>query len=1279
MNLFNVNVSEWTSIEMPGDVGVGTFQGINMGEGEGEVFNSTILTITPDNSPDNISNLEEGQEYVVSANAFSVPTDPNVENTIIVNNTENSDGEIIGTSTSYSSVPNYLNGVDQGHIWRVGIYDTGVAGMPGNTVEVQVILSGNFVMPNEDYTIHLDLDGAAGIYTYEEPFISENVWSFILTNAIWPGQRPLLNTNAIRPDLLPNGTLRAWGSEDSINNISNGGAAMFQAEYTLDGYQEYLQYEAQGKQNPNAIANCTITPLTPSSEYNVLDGTWSMMADGVDNPFPRADLYSVKWKISANTGFTVDAGDFQIMGADHVFAPIKAMGFSQFQTVNGQQGYNWLTWNTGGSGGYSTFNGGMFNTSTEYYNSDGEWIQNIDDVWTAWDIYDLSLPTPYGLKGAKGTDPGVVAYGFFYFTDGEDNQGTHVDGDGNYSWNLEAVYSETPGTTWNGWWYDFQTDHENGMPTTITNSGAWHREPLFAGSTVVPDTVSPQTVFEPRIHNEENCDPLGISGMCPTYDSDVLINGDQIGEGGTGWPYDWPQGILEPNSPNWGDTISPDLDGYGPRAIYSLHTCNCFLDTQWPSQYIGKIPWQEQYYYTASELENDIFPTILWAGSEVGVDSSYPPQQVDYIDNEFIYGPEYYYEPPENYEFGAYVWHNPAHFAFVGDGSGWIPNNDGGYTRVALGPITYPGGSYTNITSSSPARPCYKNIKVYNENSYGYRAVLTAPGDVNMYGSQYQLSHLDGHPGDNQLGGQIGVFKKVFLSNTNPGADDNEVIVEAFVDGDAVRVFNGDSRATSSGGITDAPGLDPEEVDFPGADWYNAPAWIGLQINGDAKPVGSSMPPPPGVPIVSSFNMQIVDNTLDSNSGSITIEPRREISLKNTIQKEGFEDQKNIYSLFGNIRYDDNRPIATITFDATKDNDGKYTHYFPSKPKIYQNNTASRLGFDFIENVRLVFKEKYKNNKLVYNLFLNIKNQKADLQDIVVNVNYKQKVIKSRGKAITNINVGKTEISSIGENKRIMVYGTPGAKFILEVNAIIKQFDDGAQSWNVDGKAEETSRSKRSLLVKSLGNTSVEDGGQSGKILRGKIDKNGRSKIHFNIPPSSTEQSYEIEIIGDTNKDGSLTTINSNIADTYIITQYPTPNLILTASTAGNAFTITDHKGTTGGAGVNSVITYRGALNKTKKQLENSRRTKTLISFSYLLDLTDNTKVFQSAIPPNISHFKNSYKVSNGGTVFQVSKVSWTAINANTITLTGELSILKWGNKTVNLTLDLDQLITHNQ
>ena len=250
------------------------------------------------------------------------------------------------------------------------IYET-----QNNTVKIEVHLASSFEMPPADYTVNIDVDGTA------KPFIppsSQMVHSFILTSAY----RPDIKATKWLPDydeqfssvsgggqyadfLTTSGldnsewTRRSWMIPYEDDNTSN---IYFQAKFHEGVRERWETYEAQKKQDPRAITNCTISVeaniATPAAQqaggvsylpydgYNYAGSNYSSEqiaaaanANIADNTLKVAlpvgssndDVPNwIEWKVTPDEGYELLPQDVQIM----TLGNIGPLGYSSLNAVN---------------------------------------------------------------------------------------------------------------------------------------------------------------------------------------------------------------------------------------------------------------------------------------------------------------------------------------------------------------------------------------------------------------------------------------------------------------------------------------------------------------------------------------------------------------------------------------------------------------------------------------------------------------------------------------------------------------------------------------------------------------------------------------------------------------------------------------------------------------------------------------------------------------------------------------------------------------------------------
>ena len=152
------------------------------------------------------------------------------------------------------------------------------------------------------------------------------------------------------------------------------------------------------------------------------------------------------------------------------------------------------------------------------------------------------------------------------------------------------------------------------------------------------------------------------------------------------------------------------------------------------------------------------------------------------------------------------------------------------------------------------------------------------------------------------------------------------------------------------------------------------------------------------------------------------------------------------------------------------------------------------------------------------------------------------------------------------------------------------------------------------------------------------------------------------------------------------------PTLTLRATTNSLLYDINGQ--TIPGSGEQTYnLTYTGRPNATRKDVKENRNITTAVDITYLLDATSTntfgtgrvpvfSKTFERdglGTPSSKTNFSsdwtNSIISSNGGTDVTMTNISLSAVGSGTITLKLRLIINKWGNDSVVMKLDLDDII----
>ena len=175
-----------------------------------------------------------------------------------------------------------------------------------NVVLVKIFLFPEWEMPNADWTINIDIDGWATVYS---PNTNTYKWGVALTNGIWPGGNDQT----------------AFNNNDIVNNngmpLINSTGDFYLANYNQQTADAWNNHEAQRKQNPNAIPNCIIqqinspiqVPVDDVLDNNGVGHTWFSNEEDIPcNVQFRIKPVSPAWKISIEDFSIMTSGVFRM-------------------------------------------------------------------------------------------------------------------------------------------------------------------------------------------------------------------------------------------------------------------------------------------------------------------------------------------------------------------------------------------------------------------------------------------------------------------------------------------------------------------------------------------------------------------------------------------------------------------------------------------------------------------------------------------------------------------------------------------------------------------------------------------------------------------------------------------------------------------------------------------------------------------------------------------------------------------------------------------------------
>ena len=293
----------------------------------------------------------------------------------------------------------------------------------------------------------------------------------------------------------------------------------------------------------------------------------------------------------------------------------------------------------------------------------------------------------------------------------------------------------------------------------------------------------------------------------------------------------------------------------------------------------------------------------------------------------------------------------------------------------------------------------------------------------------------------------------------------------------------------------------------------------------------------------------------------------------------------------------------------------------------------------------------------------------------IAKINYNAIAIPEVKKEIISVDFGNTEISNLGDNRIIKVYGNAGAEFDL---VVIKNSDKS--SIITGNKHVEGSSERYAKIVDVLDVTAGGTVKGINKKINNRLQK-GITFCEFNQAFPAGTDTYSINIYP---KNG--TTLGSKIPTTfpnYTISQIANPTLTFNAEVGtGTGYTVTATR-----------IDYVGRPNKKISELkaltslpaQNPSYIRAQFDFTYVATRSSSntfksvTNPAWSSINAATSHWSNSVRTTNGGTHVEMFNLKTVYSDGDTIaTITGTIKILKYGNATTSMILDTGKFLTCN-
>jgi hypothetical protein len=215
-----------------------------------------------------------------------------------------------------------------------------------------------------------------------------------------------------------------------------------------------------------------------------------------------------------------------------------------------------------------------------------------------------------------------------------------------------------------------------------------------------------------------------------------------------------------------------------------------------------------------------------------------------------------------------------------------------------------------------------------------------------------------------------------------------------------------------------------------------------------------------------NFAINILDK-INSNSGTVSVTGNTVGTVVESTRHGGFDDEIKKYSITGSVTSGVATTIATISITA------RGNSFFIKQPYISFNENVKLIRTSVTKVSNVGFNSNIKNiSKYNFDLIYNNTVATYKLNNINLYLNYKdhnENILNGSGgidKLVSGISFGDTILPRLGENRKIIVYGKPGAGFILQINEADEIYNDAGTLLSVT----ETSILDPNLSIDTRGN-----------------------------------------------------------------------------------------------------------------------------------------------------------------------------------------------------------------
>ena len=464
-----------------------------------------------------------------------------------------------------------------------------------------------------------------------------------------------------------------------------------------------------------------------------------------------------------------------------------------------------------------------------------------------------------------------------------------------------------------------------------------------------------------------------------------------------------------------------------------------------------------------------------------------------------------------------------------------------------------------------------------------------------------------------------------------------------------------------------------------------------------------------------NFSINIIDN-VNSNSGTVTVTRKSPYVLTTSTKLSGYAKEQKIYNIKGSTSSKKRITIATVKIESASGN------RFVKPPSLSSKNNIKFI-LSSVERVTSSSGHRHVVSYLFNVIYYNTVS--TGTQDgINASLIYEDSAIPTRGDGVLNLTkliTGGTLLNKNGDRRKITIVGTPKSTATITIKDDNQNFILRNYSFTIDSSGMHSFEQDFPSVVSkgtALNDGRAASGGSDSIIFDSLTNVKVGDKVMLSTAPDDTTSS-EVTVL---NPDGDnlnectilprLTAadnatvrfkrsrkyylnietssgLGSNISSTNPVhtwCQYIDPVLTIKV-TPGSNYKVSHFNDVAISPTPSDGDSHEKKYNGTA-YVNDGRR----INFSYLLDVGSG-HTFTSFTTPVLSKtidsffhntirrsdWTNSVASDNGGTDIDINGISTTAIGAQTLKISGILTINKFGSKDVTMELNLDNITTNSK